>query len=156
AVGSLLAQQSNRAALQCKRSLRQLRTTFAPLWTVPHQRRAPPREREVEVDMTSRRPVALACLLAFAVLSFSFSRAAEADQPPVVIAPPNVTVNEGQQICFEITSLDPAGAPTFCSVTNIPPSATFSPGAAGGGRFCWTPPFNAAGTYSVTFTCCNS
>jgi PKD repeat protein len=74
-----------------------------------------------------------------------------------VTAPASVLANEGQNFCITINSSDPDGDPiTSCTVSGAPPGSTFTLVPGGGSTFCWTPSFSAAGTYSVTFTCCNA
>jgi hypothetical protein len=74
-----------------------------------------------------------------------------------VSAPASVIANEGQNFCITVNSSDPDGDPiTSCTVSGAPPGSTFTPAPGGGSTFCWTPSFSAAGTYSVTFTCCNA
>src|SRR5258705_9630682 len=100
-----------------------------------------------------------AVLLCFVALFLAavFPRMARADQPPVVSAPASVLANGGHNFCVTVNSSDPDGDPiTSCTVSGAPPGSTSPPAPGGGSTFCWTPPFSAAGTYSVTFTCCNA
>jgi len=100
----------------------------------------------------------LSCFVALTLsLAAAFPGIASADQPPVVTAPASVLASEGQNFCITVNSSDPDGDPiTSCTVSGAPPGSMFTPAPGGGSTFCWTPSFSSAGTYSVTFTCCNA
>jgi PKD repeat protein len=66
-------------------------------------------------------------------------------------APAEKTVGEGQDLAFPVTSHDPAGT-ALLSFSGVPLGATFTDHGDGTGSFQWTPGYNQAGTYTVTFT----
>ena len=62
----------------------------------------------------------------------------------------NKMVNEGQQLTFTVSATDgDAGDTLTYSATGLPTESTFN---AGTRTFTWTPTYNQAGTYPVTFT----
>ncbi len=79
------------------------------------------------------------------------------DHAPVVVAPANQTVNEGQNLSFTVTATDAdLTAINFLSVSGLPAGATFTNGAGNtSGTFSWTPTFTQAGSYDVGFTAAN-
>lgn len=83
-----------------------------------------------------------------------------ADRPPVVTAPPTVTIPEGTLLTVNVTASDPdAQAPAIASLTTspLPLGATFtSDPAHTSGTLSWTPNFTQAGVYNVTFTAMNA
>lgn len=68
-----------------------------------------------------------------------------------ISAPAEETVGEGQTLAFTVTSHDPEGTASL-SASGLPLGATFSDLGDGTGRFEWTPGFDQAGAYTVTFT----
>jgi hypothetical protein len=79
------------------------------------------------------------------------------NQAPVVVAPANETVNEGQHLSFTITATDAdLTAINFLSVSGLPAGATFTNGVGNtSGTFSWTPTFTQAGSYDVGFIAAN-
>jgi uncharacterized delta-60 repeat protein len=71
------------------------------------------------------------------------------NRPPELAPVGNKWVNEGQLLAFTISSTDPDGDPLTYSATGLPPGATFN---ASAGTFSWTPRYDQAGSYNVTFT----
>jgi len=80
------------------------------------------------------------------------------DRAPVVTAPPTVSGSEGTLVSFNVTAADPDGqAITSLTASALPFGATFVPdGTNTTGAFNWTPGFNQAGTYPVTFSASNA
>jgi len=93
-------------------------------------------------SITALRPVADAARLAYGAGFDSFFR---------VSAPGSESVDEGQLLTFEVSGHDPGGVPTL-TASGLPQGATFQDNGDGTGTFQWTPEFDAAGGYSVTFT----
>lgn len=58
----------------------------------------------------------------------------------------NKSVNENQQLSFSISAGDPDGDPITYSASGLPSGASFSSQS-----FTWTPTYDQAGTYQVTF-----
>jgi hypothetical protein len=58
-------------------------------------------------------------------------------------------VGEGERLEFVVRSDDLDGDIPLYSTTDLPPGASFNPDT---GQFSWTPGFDLAGTYPVTFT----
>ena len=80
------------------------------------------------------------------------------DAPPIVTAPSNVVGSEGTLITFQVSASDADGdLITSLTAVGLPTGATFTSNASHtSGTFSWTPSFNQAGTYSVTFTASNA
>ncbi|MDI6794288.1 MAG: PKD domain-containing protein, partial [bacterium] len=69
------------------------------------------------------------------------------NQPPVLASIGNKSVNEGETLTFAVTASDSdAGDTISYTAQNLPPGATFT-----NPTFTWTPGYDQAGTYSVTF-----
>ena len=76
-----------------------------------------------------------------------------ANQAPVLDAIGSQTVAEGGTLNFNVTGSDPDGNGLTLSVANAPTSSGWSGGAFNGAQaFSWTPGFDEAGNYAVTFT----
>ncbi|MCX6829204.1 MAG: tandem-95 repeat protein, partial [candidate division Zixibacteria bacterium] len=73
------------------------------------------------------------------------------NRPPVLAAIGAKAVGEGINLNFNVTSTDPDGNIPALTVLTLPTGATFVDHANGSGTFDWTPTFDQAGTYSVTF-----
>jgi len=58
----------------------------------------------------------------------------------------NKAVNEAEQLTFSISASDPDGDPITYSASGLPSGASFSSQS-----FTWTPTYDQAGTYQVTF-----
>ncbi|HYJ34094.1 MAG TPA: putative Ig domain-containing protein [Candidatus Binatia bacterium] len=81
-----------------------------------------------------------------------------ADVPPTVTAPTSVIGSEGTLVTFTVTAADPDGdAITSLTGSPLPTGATFTANATNTeGTFNWTPTFDQAGTYTVTWTASNA
>ena len=81
-----------------------------------------------------------------------------ADEPPVVTAPATATVAENSPLTVDVTASDPdSPAIDSLTVSGLPAGATFVPGSGNTtGRLSWTPTFNQAGLYTVTFRASNT
>jgi len=80
------------------------------------------------------------------------------DRAPVVTAPPTVSGMEGTAVSFNVSASDPDGQP-IASLTSsaLPFGASFVPnGTHTLAAFNWTPGFNQAGTYPITFSASNA
>ena len=72
------------------------------------------------------------------------------NNPPILNAIGNKTVNEGQTLAFTLSATDPDGDALTYSAANLPPGSTFSTSTA---TFSWTPTYAQAGNYpNVEFT----
>jgi hypothetical protein len=76
----------------------------------------------------------------------------------VVTAPPTVSGAENALLTLDVAASDlDAEAITSLSATGLPAGATFTAGAGNtSGTLSWTPGFNQAGSYTVTFTASNA
>lgn len=70
-----------------------------------------------------------------------------ANQPPVLGTIGSKTVAEGQTLIFSLSVSDPDGDPLTFSVSPLPAGAVFDQGA-----FAWTPGYDQADSYAVTFS----
>ena len=81
----------------------------------------------------------------------------EQQQPgaPVLVAPANAATGVSTSPALQVTASDPDGEPLTLSVDLgvLPPDhgASFALDPGGAGTFSWTPAYDQAGTYSVTF-----
>ena len=66
------------------------------------------------------------------------------DDPPVLTAIGDRTVDEGEQLQFTISATDPDSDPLNYSASNLPPGATFDPATQ---TFTWTPGFGQSGSF---------
>jgi PKD repeat protein len=75
------------------------------------------------------------------------------NQNPIVTAPATASVDEGSLLSFVVSATDADGDDVTLSAPILPLGASFTDGGAGSmtGTFSWTPGFNQAGPYSVTF-----
>ena len=76
------------------------------------------------------------------------------NDPPVLTVPGAQTVNEGQLLQFAVSAADPDTGQkvAITASTALPENAAFTTAVSGGGmQFRWTPNFNQAGTYTITF-----
>lgn len=84
------------------------------------------------------------------------------DQAPVVVAPATTVVSEAQLLTIAVTASDPDGNPILsltADFSGLPPghNAQFVPGSGNTtGTFTWTPSYDHAGTYVVTFRATNA
>ena len=70
----------------------------------------------------------------------------DVNQEPQLSTIGNRTVNEDEALSFTVSATDADGDPVAISAVDLPPGATFSDDL-----FTWTPDFDQAGTYTVTF-----
>jgi parallel beta-helix repeat protein len=77
---------------------------------------------------------------------------------PVVTAPPTASGSEGTALSIPVTAADADGdAISSLTATGLPTGATFTAGAGNtSGTLSWTPGYDQAGTYTVTFTASNA
>jgi PKD repeat protein len=75
------------------------------------------------------------------------------DRPPVLDAIGDKIIDENALLAFTVTASDPDGDVVTLSAAVLPAGATFTPGT---GAFSWTPTFDQAGDYAVTFTATDS
>ena len=70
----------------------------------------------------------------------------EVNRSPVLTSIGNQTVDEGQTLTLILSGTDPDGDPLSYSAAGIPLGASLADSG-----FTWTPGFDQAGTYEVTF-----
>jgi PKD repeat protein len=87
--------------------------------------------------------LALACLWAMP------AQMVYANNPPVLEPIGSQSVSEGSFLGFHVAASDPDGDALAYLASSLPPGAAFDPVT---GLFSWTPQFDQAGTYEVTFT----
>ncbi|PKK83961.1 MAG: hypothetical protein CVT49_05915 [candidate division Zixibacteria bacterium HGW-Zixibacteria-1] len=80
----------------------------------------------------------------------SGSAMAQANQPPVLNAIGNRSVDEGVNLNISVSATDTEGIPTI-TTSALPTGATFTSTGTGTETFDWTPDFTQAGPYTVTF-----
>ncbi|MEK7347669.1 MAG: Ig-like domain-containing protein, partial [Candidatus Eisenbacteria bacterium] len=73
------------------------------------------------------------------------------NQVPTISAPATATVDEGQNLNFTVTAADGDSDPLTLAASGVPAGASFLDNGNGTGTFNWTPGFNQAGSYTVTF-----
>jgi len=78
-----------------------------------------------------------------------FGELAPPNNAPVLAPINNKTVQEGQPLSFTITASDPDGDALSYSASPLPTGASFNTSTR---TFSWTPGFDQAGNYPVTFT----
>jgi outer membrane protein assembly factor BamB/methionine-rich copper-binding protein CopC len=71
------------------------------------------------------------------------------NQAPILDLIGDRTVDENKSLTFTVVGHDSVGDNLTYSVTGLPDGATFNSAT---GAFSWTPTFNQAGTYHITFT----
>ena len=71
------------------------------------------------------------------------------NRPPELTSPGDQTVAEADTLAFTLSASDPDGDTVTYSADILPAGATLDPAT---GAFSWTPDYEQAGTYSVTFT----
>ena len=69
--------------------------------------------------------------------------------PPVLATIGNQTIAEGALLSLELSASDPDGGQLTFSASGLPTGATLDPAT---GFFSWTPNFNQAGSYTLTFS----
>lgn len=80
------------------------------------------------------------------------------DRAPAVTAPATVAGQENSPIAFSVTASDPDATPiASLAAAPLPAGASFLPnGANTSGAFSWTPGYDQAGSYAITFTASNA
>jgi PKD repeat protein len=78
--------------------------------------------------------------------------AAGANTAPVVTAPANQSVNEGQTVTFTVSATDANSDHVTLTASGLPSGAAFNDLGNNTGTFTWSPNFTQSGTYTVTFT----
>ncbi|HXF49601.1 MAG TPA: Ig-like domain-containing protein [Verrucomicrobiae bacterium] len=73
------------------------------------------------------------------------------NRPPVLAGIGNRSINENQQLAFNVSASDPDGTVPALSAAPLPSGAVFVDSLNGRGRFTWTPSFTQSGAYNVTF-----
>ncbi|MGH8015390.1 MAG: putative Ig domain-containing protein, partial [Candidatus Zixiibacteriota bacterium] len=73
------------------------------------------------------------------------------NQPPVLATIGNRNTTEGVNLNFNVSASDPDGPIPVLTTSVRPNGATFVDNGNGTGTFNWTPLFNQAGVYNVTF-----
>ena len=79
--------------------------------------------------------------------SWVFTTGSKYNSPPVLSPIGNKTVDAGSLLEFTVSASDPDGDSLTYSASNLPEGASFV-----GQIFNWTPGYDQAGTYEVTFT----
>lgn len=82
------------------------------------------------------------------VLSVSSAR----NRPPTLSVPASVGAAEGAAIAFTVQATDPDGDVITIGALNRPVGSVLVDLGTGSAQFSWTPGFDQAGTYTVTFT----
>ena len=70
------------------------------------------------------------------------------DKAPSIIGLTDKEVDEEQELSFDVTAQDPNGDEITLSASNLPDGAEFDEST---GEFLWTPTYQQAGSYEVTF-----
>ena len=70
------------------------------------------------------------------------------NRPPSFIGLTDQSIEEGQQLVFDVVAADPDGDPLTLSATGLPQGATFD---AASGHFVWVPDRSQTGDHLVTF-----
>ena len=73
------------------------------------------------------------------------------NQPPQLAAIGNKTVTEGINLSFSVSATDPEAAIPALTTSTLPGGASFNDNGNGTGAFSWTPVYNQAGIYNITF-----
>jgi hypothetical protein len=72
------------------------------------------------------------------------------NRPPVLSSIGSLSVRENEEIRIDVSATDPDGTIPTLSSSALPRGASFS-SSSGTGSFAWTPNFEQAGTYNLTF-----
>lgn len=73
------------------------------------------------------------------------------NDPPIIADIPPQTIGELETLSFTVTATDPEGEALALSAFNLPSGAAFTDNGDNSGAFSWTPPFESAGSYAVSF-----
>jgi len=87
-----------------------------------------------------------ATVLLLGVLAFP----SNAQAAPVLTVPGSQTVNDGQQLQFDVSAVDP-GLVVALTATGKPSGSTFADHHNNTGTFTWTPSLTQVGSYTVSF-----
>ena len=71
------------------------------------------------------------------------------NHPPALLPLEDITVKESQPLSFQVTGTDPDNDPMTFTHSPLPEGAVFN---AGDQTFAWTPTYDQAGAYPITFT----
>ncbi len=82
-------------------------------------------------------------------VALQFTASLEANMPPVIDAPEDTVVVEGQELTFAVTAVDPEGGQVALTARNLPNGAAFD--SLTTLIFSWTPALDQEGDYAVTF-----
>ncbi len=83
--------------------------------------------------------------------SLSLTPIQTTNQPPVLASIGPQSTDEGVQLTFGVSATDPDGTTPVLTMSTLPGTATFTDHNDGTGTFDWTPTFDDAGSYDVTF-----
>ncbi|KAA3634434.1 MAG: tandem-95 repeat protein, partial [Calditrichaeota bacterium] len=75
----------------------------------------------------------------------------DANQPPVLAAIADTTIEENQNVIINVSATDADGTTPILSTSTLPGTASFTDNGDGTGAFDWTPTFDDEGSYVVTF-----
>lgn len=75
------------------------------------------------------------------------------NNPPLIIPVEDQQINEGSPLTIVVNGSDPDNDPLTFAAANLPTGAYFNPVSR---AFNWTPSYNQAGTYQVTFSVVDS
>jgi len=82
----------------------------------------------------------------------SVSSPSSTNHPPVLAVPASVLASEGASVAFTVQATDPDGDAVTLGTLNRPVGSVFVDLGTGSAQFSWTPGFDQAGSYTVTFT----
>jgi hypothetical protein len=74
------------------------------------------------------------------------------NRPPVLNSIGDRSTDENQLLQFTVTASDPDGTTPALTTSALPTGASFDDHGDGTGTFRWTPTFDQAGSYPITFT----
>lgn len=81
--------------------------------------------------------------------AYAFITVTDVNQPPELTVPGPQTIDEGSMLTVTVEAEDPDGIIPVLSASNLPENAVFIPAT---GTLAFTPDFEQAGVYTVTFT----
>ncbi len=85
------------------------------------------------------------------IVPVSFDLNAPVNDPPILGDIGNHETTEGVQLSFQVTASDPQGTTPLLATSTLPIGAIFSLNSDGSATFDWTPGFDDAGFYDLTF-----
>ena len=115
-------------------------------------------------DARSFQALLLASVLALSLMGALIASAQASEQasilplattnnPPVLDPIGDKFADEGSTLSFTVTASDPDGDAVVLEATGLPDGASFDPDT---GDFSWTPSYDQAGSYQVTFNATDS